>query len=96
MTEPVTKSCSQTLLIRAMGDNNDHYEGALLEEIRDDVRRLAEAVGGLSELPERVRVMDERLMGVEDDVKAIKAAVTDMNADLRDHEHRITHLERAA
>ena len=76
-----------------MKDNNDHYDGAILEDIQDQVRRLAET---LAEVPSKVRAIDERLVDVEADVKVIKAAVTDQSQQLHNHEDRITHLEQAA
>jgi hypothetical protein len=82
-----------------MGDNNDHYQGAILEDIQDKMQRVLEGVAALSGVPGRLTAIEIRLDQVEEQLTvlpAIKAAITEMNADLRDHEDRITRLERAA
>lgn len=77
-------------------DDSSHYEGALLEDIRDNVKQLAEAISGVSETVSHVNC---RLGNVEKDtalIPSIKAAVTDQSKELSAHEKRITKLEKAA
>jgi uncharacterized coiled-coil protein SlyX len=94
-----------------MSDNNeDHYQGALLEDINDKLRGIAEAVGGLSDKVENVdrrleqveqstKFMDGRLGRVEQNTEllpVINDAVTAMSSDIDDHEARLRTLERRA
>ena len=76
-----------------MNDTTDHYEGAILEEVRDQITRLAEA---MSEVPGKVRNIDERLGTIESDVKVIKAAVTDQTSELNMLGTRLARLEDLA
>lgn len=78
-----------------MSHKDDNYVGVLLEQIRDEVKAVHEVVGGMREdmthLPKRGE-FDE----VKQDVKAIRAAVTDQGKQLSDHDQRITKLEQQA
>jgi hypothetical protein len=60
---------------------NDHYEGILAEEVRDELKAILEGLTPLSYLPGKVDRIDERLERVESDVKIIKLAVRDQAAD---------------
>ena len=81
-----------------MGNTNDgtnHYEGALLEEIRSDVKGVAEAV---SLLGVKINGIDKRLIRVEKIVEPIPAMIailTEHSGQLSDHERRITIIEKA-
>lgn len=75
--------------------NTDHYEGALLEEVRDNLKLLAE---GMSGLKTTVDDISDRLAGVEQQtvlIPSIKAAITDQSRQLADHEDRIIGMEHA-
>ena len=78
-----------------MSISDDNYLGVLLEEIRDQNRAVLEAVGSMREdlnhLPKR-----EEFDELKQDVKIIKAAVTDLSHQVNDHEHRITRLEASS
>ncbi len=79
-------------------DDNDsigHYEGVLLEEIRDHVKGIAEGLSGLSDTVVRI---DQRLGQIEQNtnlIPSIKAAVTDQNKDIAKLGGRISTLEEA-
>lgn len=64
----------------------------LLEEIRNQNKVVLKAVSGmcaeLAQVPKR-----EEFEELKQDVKVIKAAVTDLSRQVNDHEHRISHLE---
>lgn len=77
-----------------MSSDDVRYFGILLEEIRDQNRAVLEAVG---DMLAQVRVLPTRAEFAElrQDVKVIKAAVTDVSHQVADHEHRITRLEAA-
>ena len=77
-----------------MSDSEDNYIGVLLEQIRDQNRAVLEAVGSMQEELKRVPKREE-FDELKQDVKVIKAAVTDLSHQVTDHEHRIGHLESA-
>jgi len=64
-------------------DSNDHYHGALLEEIRDDVKSLAEAF----------KTMRQDINVLKSDISEMKVEADLWRALWRDHETRITNLE---
>jgi archaellum component FlaC len=88
--------------------DDDHDQGALLEDIDDKLRGIAEVVGGLSDkvdgidsrlerVEDNVRSIDLRLGQVEKDTEllpTIKDAVTAQSTDLDDHEARLRRLEQ--
>jgi predicted nucleic acid-binding Zn-ribbon protein len=82
------------LTIEDMSDSDDNYIGILLEEIRDEIKAVHEEVGGMREelanVPKR-----EEFDELKQDVKVIKAAVTDLSHEVSGHEHRIGNLETA-
>ncbi len=83
------------MLISMSNDGTDHYEGALLEEIRDNVKLLAE---GMSGLKNTVKSVNNRLTQVEQHtelIPAIKAAVTDQGQETEKVKSRVAVLERA-
>jgi hypothetical protein len=77
-----------------MSDNDDNYIGILLENIRDQNKAVLEAVGDMREELKRVpkRVEFEEL---KQDVKIIKAAVTDLSHQTNDQEKRLSQLGAA-
>jgi predicted nucleic acid-binding Zn-ribbon protein len=74
--------------------SDQDYMAVLLEEIRDQNKAVLEAVGDmrkdLATVPKR-----EEFDELKQDVKIIKAAVTDLSHQVTDHERRITDLEAA-
>jgi hypothetical protein len=94
-----------------MSDNDeDHYQGALLEDINDKLRGIAEAVSGLSnkvgnvdqrleQVEQHTKFMDARLGRVEQNTEllpVIKEALTSISADVDDHEAWLKRLEQRA
>ena len=77
-----------------MSSDDVRYVGILFEEVRDQMKVVLEAVG---DLPTRREFEELRQYVVElkQDVKVIKAAVTDQSHQLADHEHRVIRLEAA-
>jgi septation ring formation regulator EzrA len=76
-------------------DDTSHYEGVLLEEIRDQVKTIAESVSGLNV---KVSSVDQRLSKVEQNtelIPSIQVAITDQTKQLNDHEARVASLEEA-
>jgi len=75
-----------------MADNDDH-QGVVLEDIQDQIKRLAEA---MAEVPADVRQLKTDVEELKTDMKIVKAVVTDQSGQLTNHEKRILHLEQAA
>ena len=64
----------------------DHYEGAILEEIRDQNKAILE---GLQPLPKMARDIET----LKDDVAEIRSDIVVIKALDQDHERRIKALE---
>ncbi|HUD07182.1 MAG TPA: hypothetical protein VMR34_04820 [Candidatus Saccharimonadales bacterium] len=73
----------------------DHLE-VLLEDIDGKMQALAEGMSLLQADSREIKKSVAHISKIEDDIKAIKAAVTDHNRVLDDHGVRITSLEHAA
>ena len=77
-----------------MNNSDDNYTGLLLEQIRDQNKVVLEAVSDirteLKQVPKR-----EEFDELKQDVKVIKAVVTDLSRQVDDHERRIGDLETA-
>ncbi|HET7060146.1 MAG TPA: hypothetical protein VFH99_02415 [Candidatus Saccharimonadales bacterium] len=68
-------------------NNTNHYEGALLEEIRDDIKTVLEGQQSMAHVPSDLAQLKDDMTVVKADIKTIKAVVTN-------HEGRITKIER--
>jgi len=77
-----------------MSNADDNYTQVLLEQIRDQNKALLEAAANQATRDDIYR-LEERMTTIEQDVKVIKAAVTDQSKELAEHERRITRLEAA-
>lgn len=73
-------------------DNN--YIGVLLEEIRDQYKAVPEAVGAMREQLQQIPKREE-FEELKDDVKIIKATVTDLSHQVTES-RRIGRVEAAA
>lgn len=71
----------------------DHFE-AVLEYVNDKLDMIIEAIAPLGPMQIKMHEIDERLTRVESDVKVIKKVVTGTNHDLKNHNRRITKLEK--
>ncbi|HTE21575.1 MAG TPA: hypothetical protein VK674_00865 [Candidatus Limnocylindria bacterium] len=76
-----------------MSKKDDDYTAALLEELRDQNRRILEAVTALIGVPDRLQTIESKIDGLHDDRVATKAAVKDQSRQVHNHERRITVLE---
>lgn len=77
-----------------MSTIDGRYLGIVLEQIRDEVQAVHEAVDSLRDQLGQVPKRDE-FEGLKGEVKATRAAVTGHSSELQDHERRITALEAA-
>lgn len=83
-------------------DDDMRYYGILLEEMRDSFKVVTEAVADVQRAVEVLPTMQEDIAGLKDDMKAVKAVLTDLSREVRelreeanDHERRVTRLEAA-
>lgn len=71
----------------------DNNFGVILEDIRDQNKAVLEAVGDMqakiAELPQIATDVAE----LKQDIKIVKAAVTDVSSKLSDHERRLLQFE---
>lgn len=74
--------------------DDTNYMGILLEEIRSQNKAVLEAVGAMQHELQRVPKRDE-FDELKQDVKVIKAAITDLSHQTTDHDRRIGNLETA-
>ena len=70
------------------------YSAALLEQIVDQNKAVLELVGGLPTRADFNR-LEQRVDDVQQDVKVIRAAVTDQSAKLAELDTRVSALEAA-
>lgn len=86
-------------------DGTSHYEGALLEDILDTVKVIAEGqtslwdqVDGLDknvrELKEDLSQVKQDVSQLKDDMVIVKHAVTEQSTYLDDHKTRLKKLEQ--
>ncbi len=78
-----------------MSDIDDKYIGILLEEIRDQNKAVLEAVDDMQKNVAKIPAIEEDVAELKQDVKIVKAAVTDTSKQQGDHEDRISRLETA-
>jgi hypothetical protein len=71
-------------------------EKAVLGEVlMDELKVIREYLKDLPVIKQKVTSIDERLIVVEADMKIVKAAVTDISHQQKDHDRRISRLEAA-
>ena len=78
-----------------MSNADDNYIGVILEEIRDQNKAVLEAVGDIQKQVAELPTIRKDLGELTDDMKIVKAAVSDQSKQLQDHERRIGNLEAA-
>ena len=62
---------------------DDHYEGALLESINDQLKAIQEGQDAMVSMPGDIATLKEDVSELKADVKTIKAAVTDQSMENR-------------
>lgn len=78
-----------------MSISDDNYLGVLLEEIRDQNKAVLEAVGDMQKNVAKIPGIEQSVNELKQDMKVVKAAVTDLSHQVTDHERRIGGLEAA-
>ncbi len=71
-------------------NDTNHYEGALLEEIRDDVKTVLEGQASLAHVPVAITRLQDDMTTVKADIKTIKLAVKDQCKDHKDLVKRVS------
>jgi prefoldin subunit 5 len=70
-----------------------NYTDVILEEVRDQYKKIQEGLDSLQGLPTKVDKLDEDMQTVKSDLKTIKAVQRDQGHQVQDHEKRLTKLE---
>ncbi|HSW80654.1 MAG TPA: hypothetical protein VLG47_07795 [Candidatus Saccharimonadales bacterium] len=73
----------------------DKYSIKILEEIRDRNKEILAIVGDMQKKVALLHDIRKDFDEIKQDVKVIKAAVTDQGKQVQDHERRIGNLEAA-
>jgi peptidoglycan hydrolase CwlO-like protein len=83
-------------------NDNDHYEGALLEDINHKLDAIMEGQQAMASLPGDVAQLKEDMSDVKNDLEAIKAVarehselLSEHTLSLLGHDRRLTRLEAA-
>ena len=74
-----------------MSDADVNHLSVLMEQVVDQNKAVLEAVGDIRAKVENLPTRDE-FIEVKQDVKSIKAAVTDLSRDLKKHKSLPAHL----
>jgi len=77
----------------AKSTDDTDYIGVLLEEIRSQNKAVLEVVGDMQENVAKISGIEQSVNELKQDMKVVKAAVTDLSNQVSDHEHRIGRLE---
>lgn len=78
-----------------MPNDDINYLSVLLEEIKSQNKAVLEAVADMQRNVAELPAIKEDIGELKQDMKIIKAAVTDLSHQVHDHEHRISRLEAA-
>ena len=78
-----------------MNSSDDNYVGLLLEQIRDQNKAVLEAVGDMQHKVAVLPAMQQDIAELKQDMKVVKAAVTDLSRQVNDQESRVSRLETA-
>jgi len=82
-------------IVRTMQSiSDDERKEVLGEVLMDELKAIRE---GIADLPTRreSNEVKEVVKDLKSDMKVVKAAVTDLSSQVKDHDRRITHLEAA-
>jgi len=73
--------------------NDDERKQVLGEVLADELKAIHELVKDVPSIKNDIRELKENANELKSDMKIVKAAVTDVSKQQKDHEHRITRLE---
>ena len=75
--------------------NDDERKQVLGDVLSYELKAIHEPVKDVLSIKNDIRELKENANELKSDLKIVKAAVTDVSKQQKDHEHRITHLEAA-
>lgn len=76
-----------------MQDLSDSERKLVLGEVlMDELKAIREGIDRLNSVPAQVQSIDERLEGVENDIKVIKTAGSDQSKQVQKHEAHLKKL----
>lgn len=73
--------------------SGDSYTNVLLEEMRDSIQAIVEAVIDVQKKVEPIPQMQADIAELKTDMRLVKYAVKDTNSDLKLLDRRVTKLE---
>lgn len=71
------------------------YQTVLIEQLVDQNKAILEYVSGVPAMAARLERVEQDVSELKQDMKIVKAAVTDVSQQVANHERRITRLEAA-
>ncbi|MDB5164607.1 MAG: hypothetical protein JWL89_233 [Candidatus Saccharibacteria bacterium] len=74
---------------------DNHYDGILAEELRDQFRLILEALTALKDVPADIKRIKESVVDLEEWRELAKLVIRDQNKTLNNHEIRLGNLEAA-
>jgi 2-phospho-L-lactate guanylyltransferase (CobY/MobA/RfbA family) len=84
------------MITMMQGLSDDERKQVLGEVLMDELKAISEYVQVLPIIQRDVEQLKLGVGELKDDMKVVKAAVTDQSRQLADHEARLTRLENAA
>jgi 2-phospho-L-lactate guanylyltransferase (CobY/MobA/RfbA family) len=75
--------------------SDDERKQVLGEVLADELKAIHELVKDVPAIKEDVQVLRQDVEELTSDMKVVKAAVTDISREQKEHDRRITHLEAA-
>jgi len=78
-----------------MSQSNDHYQGVLLEELREQMKFVIEALKALKDVPADIRQIKADMAEMKQWKFVAKEVIKDQSKTLNNHETRLTKLEIA-
>jgi len=78
-----------------MSKSNDHYLGVIIEDTNNQLYQIQEALSLLSDVPIRLRTVEEKIDIMSRNQDTFLLALKDTNEQVNNHEHRIAKLETA-
>jgi septal ring factor EnvC (AmiA/AmiB activator) len=78
-----------------MSDADVNHFSVLMEQIVDQNRAVLEYVSVLPKVLTRLDAIEQDVAELKQDIKVVKAAVTDLGRQVNEHEHQLARLKAA-
>ena len=86
---------TSTQCAKILAMSEDNYTAAILEEVREQNKRILEALNGMSKVPNEVSEIKADVSELKIDVSDLKPVIKDHSKSLQDYDSRLTLLEAA-